>query len=136
MKETIDWVVQGSRAPLSIVIIGLGNDAFKNMDILDADDEPLTDSHGRKMERDIVQFVPYRSIGNSLTQLARQVLDEVPREIVNFYTARRIWPNPPIQADPEAEAPMDSASGSVRASKKVPAGPEAEAALDSASGSV
>lgn len=29
-------------------------------DILDADDNPLIDRSGRKMERDIVQFVPLR----------------------------------------------------------------------------
>lgn len=99
MRDTVDWIVQGSKVPLSIVIVGLGNDSFTNMVKLDADDEPLIDSHGRRMERDIVQFVPYRDVGNSPTRLAREVLDEIPREIVNFFVSRSIFPNPPQQVD-------------------------------------
>lgn len=60
MQETKDWVVQGSTVPLSIIIVGVGNDNFGKMVELDADEEPLIDSHGRKMARDIVQFVPFR----------------------------------------------------------------------------
>jgi hypothetical protein len=101
MKQTIDLVVKGSKHPLSIIIIGLGNDAFISMKTLDANEEELVDSHGRKMERDICSFVPFRDVGDSMTKLVRMVLDEVPREIVNFYTARRIFPNPPRLADME-----------------------------------
>ena len=54
MQKTIDVIVTGSDVPLSIVIIGLGNDKFEEMDVLDADDEALYDSQGRKMKRDIV----------------------------------------------------------------------------------
>ena len=50
--------------PLSIVIIGVGNDDFTNMKKLDADKEPLMDSHGRRMERDIVQFVQFVNLAN------------------------------------------------------------------------
>ena len=45
------------------------------------------------MERDIVQFVPYRDIGNDPTRLAKEVLDEIPREIVNYFTLHGIYPN-------------------------------------------
>ena len=43
--------------------------------MLDADDEPLVDSRGIRMQRDIVQFVPFRNVGNSATRLAKEVLD-------------------------------------------------------------
>mmetsp|Transcript_29183 Transcript_29183/g.28918 ORF Transcript_29183/g.28918 Transcript_29183/m.28918 type:complete len:131 (-) Transcript_29183:1-393(-) len=68
------------------------------MVVLDADEEPLIDSHGKKMERDIVQFVPFREVGNSPVSLAREVLDEIPREIVNFFNKKGIFPNPPVSA--------------------------------------
>ena len=48
------------------------------------------------MERDIVQFVPYRKVGNSATMLAKEVLDEIPREILNFFGKKGIVPNPPV----------------------------------------
>jgi hypothetical protein len=44
MQETIDLIVRGSRWPLSIIIVGLGQDSFVNMKRLDADEEPLVDT--------------------------------------------------------------------------------------------
>lgn len=67
---------------------------------LDADDRALVDSRGKAMERDIVQFVPFRSVGNSPSALAKEVLAEIPREIVNFFMKKNIMPNP-AQAAPK-----------------------------------
>lgn len=41
MQKTIDEIVRGSSLPLSIIIVGVGSEDFKSMNILDADDEPL-----------------------------------------------------------------------------------------------
>lgn len=98
MQETINWIVRGSACPLSIVIVGIGNENFQKMNILDADENALVDSEGKKMLRDIVQFVPFRELNNSPTLLAKEILDEIPREIVNFFTMNGIMPNPPIEA--------------------------------------
>jgi hypothetical protein len=94
-QVTIDWIVRGTFAPLSIVIIGLGNDDFKSMEKLDANKEPLVDNKGRVMDRDIVQFVPFRECGANPGELSRQVLTELPRELVNYFHKRGIVPNPP-----------------------------------------
>lgn len=96
MQQTIDWIVRGSFAPLSIVIVGVGRDDFGNMDTLDADEVPLIDSRGVKMDRDIVQFVPFRDCANSPSMLTKEVLAEIPREIVNFFQKKGIAPNPPL----------------------------------------
>jgi hypothetical protein len=95
MQDTIDLIVKGAHLPLSIVIVGLGDDRFENMIRLDADEEPLIDSEGNRMVRDIVQFVPYRDVNNSSRLLTSEV-DEIPREIVNFFTMNGINPKPPI----------------------------------------
>jgi copine 5/8/9 len=42
MGTTIRAIVKARDLPLSIVIVGVGNDDFKNMKILDGDDERLT----------------------------------------------------------------------------------------------
>jgi hypothetical protein len=98
MKETIDWVVRGSKAPLSIVIVGIGNENFDNMEQLDADDKPLVNSRGERMLRDIVQFVPFRNFGYSPIALTKEVLAEVPREITNYFRIKGIVPNEAITA--------------------------------------
>ena len=98
MTETIDWIVRGSNSPLSIVIVGIGNDSFNAMKKLDADETPLIDSKGKKMLRDIVQFVPFRDVNNSPIILAKEVLEEIPREVANYFKMRNIYPNAALQA--------------------------------------
>ena len=39
---------------MSIIIVGIGNENFTNMNILDADENPLVSSWGERMTRDIV----------------------------------------------------------------------------------
>ena len=53
---------------MSIIIVGVGNHNFYDMDILDADDDPLySKRYGKYMESDIVQFVPFRRFKNNPT---------------------------------------------------------------------
>lgn len=97
-QDTINLIVRGSHLPLSIVIVGIGNDSFTNMRQLDADDVPLIDSRGNRMARDIVQFVPFREVNNSPQRLAKEVLAEIPRELTGFFKSRNIYPNHPVHA--------------------------------------
>jgi len=54
MQETKNLIVSASSLPLSIIIIGVGNESFANMIELDGDDGVLRDSNGRAATRDIV----------------------------------------------------------------------------------
>jgi len=53
-QDTIDKIVLASGLPLSIIIIGVGNADFTNMNKLDGDKEPLHSSVGVNAARDIV----------------------------------------------------------------------------------
>lgn len=48
MKQTINSVIAASTLPLSIIIVGVGNAQFDNMEKLDNDDGSMMDDHGRK----------------------------------------------------------------------------------------
>ena len=93
MVETKDSLVAASFLPISVIIIGIGNGDFTKMDILDADVSPLYDSTGRKADRDLVQFVPYNQFKNNPQQLAEQVLEEIPRQVVEYFQHKGIEPN-------------------------------------------
>lgn len=81
--------------PLSIIIVGVGSDDFESMDILDADEVPLySQKYRRNMEADIVQFVPFREFRNNPAELAKQTLEEVPGQLLNFFKKRNIVPMP------------------------------------------
>ena len=91
MKDTVDCIVDASKLPLSIVIVGIGEADFENMEILDGDDKPLVNRFGEIRKRDIVQFVKLKTfkeendINEDNKELAEEVLKEIPRQIEEYY---------------------------------------------------
>ena len=96
MDDTIDSLVEASFLPISVIIIGIGDADFTNMNFLDADDQPLVDRNGRKADRDLVQFVPFRKFGNNGELLAKEVLAEIPRQVIEYYQHQKMPPRDPI----------------------------------------
>ena len=63
MQATIDQIVRASKLPLSIIIVGVGGAEFDQMTKLDGDETPIfSQKFDQYRERDIVQFVPFRSL--------------------------------------------------------------------------
>ena len=92
MQDTIDQLVKGSILPLTVIIVGIGNANFKNMDILDADDDPLKSREGVQAARDLVQFVPFNKYKDDPKKLAEEVLMEVPTQVLEYYEMNNILP--------------------------------------------
>ena len=98
IQPTIDEVVRASGLPLSIIIIGVGSADFSTMEQLDADDAPLKSSSSVYATRDVVQFVPFNKYSRDNALLAKEVLKEIPRQMVNYFQRKNIKPNPPNPA--------------------------------------
>ena len=96
MQATVDAIVVASKAPLSIVIVGVGPADFKGMEALDGDDGLLMSSSRKPAERDIVQFVPYSQFANSPSRLAAETLAEIPHQCVEYMTKNSIAALPPL----------------------------------------
>jgi hypothetical protein len=47
IRDTIDLIVECSNYPLSIIIVGIGDEDFVSMNFLDSDDIQLRDGQGR-----------------------------------------------------------------------------------------
>jgi hypothetical protein len=94
-KETIDSIIAATNLPLSIIMIGVGDDNFEFLEKLDGDDEVLVGSSKMKAQRDIVQFVPFRKFRTSTEDLAAEVLHEIPRQFMEYVKLRNI-PAPPL----------------------------------------
>ncbi len=88
--DTTRAIVKASHLPLSIVIIGVGEADFQAMEALDGDQIPLSS----RRCRDIVQFVPFRKYRNRPDMLAAEVLAEIPRQVVEYFTMKGILPDP------------------------------------------
>lgn len=64
LDQTRSAIVNASRLPMSIIIIGVGGADFTAMEFLDGDDGRLRAPTGETAARDIVQFVPFRQFQN------------------------------------------------------------------------
>ena len=91
--RTIEALVEASSLPLSVVVVGVGNDSFKAMNCLDADEKPLNSGSNYAI-RDIVQFVPFRNYKNE--GLAEATLAEIPRQVTEYMANKGIKPNPKV----------------------------------------
>ncbi|XP_028392485.1 copine-3-like isoform X2 [Dendronephthya gigantea] len=95
MDQTKTAIVEASSLPMSIIIVGVGAADFDMMEELDADDNLLTSPSGKRAQRDIVQFVPFRDFQNSSpAALAKCVLAEVPEQVTGYFGSRHIAPTP------------------------------------------
>ncbi|MCI4387177.1 hypothetical protein PGIGA_G00071080 [Pangasianodon gigas] len=106
MVQTKEAVVNASSLPMSIIIVGVGPAEFDAMEELDGD-EVRVSSRGRVAERDIVQFVPFRDYidrsGNqvlSMARLAKDVLAEIPEQLLSYMKTRGIEPRPALSHSP------------------------------------
>ena len=85
---------------MSIVIVGVGDADFDQMDHLDADEAPLySRKHRRYQARDNVQFVPFREFKNDAFKLARETLQEIPGQLTEYFLKRGIFPRPAHEAE-------------------------------------
>eukprot|EP00903_Cladosiphon_okamuranus_P009585 g9125.t2 len=102
MGNTMDALVAAADLPFSVIIVGVGQADFSNMEQLDGDEVRITNSQGKKASRDIVQFVPMRDFANKgFHALAKEVLAEIPQQVVDYMANNRInackpRPRPPI----------------------------------------
>jgi hypothetical protein len=97
MDETIDACVRASRLPMSVVIAGVGSADFTAMHALDSDDRRLAGRNGKAM-RDAVNFVPlkdYKGLASG-ARLARDILQEIPLQVTQYFAFKGIPPPPPV----------------------------------------
>ncbi|XP_009118339.1 protein BONZAI 3 [Brassica rapa] len=93
MAGTIDALVRASDLPLSVLIVGVGNTDFTQMEILDADKgRRLESSTGRVATRDIVQFVPMKEVHSGQVSVVQALLEELPGQFLSYVRCRNINP--------------------------------------------
>jgi hypothetical protein len=81
-------------APLSIVIVGVGNDDFSKMKFLDNVHDVDTGMI------DIVKFVEFSRFRDDREGLTLETLSEIPRQVVEYFQGKGIQPLPPVSGEP------------------------------------
>ena len=85
VKETQQHLIEASKDPLSVVIVGIGEADFSGMEFLDTFNDVQEDG------RDITKFVRFNDY-KSYNALTEAVLDEIPDQLVDYYYDRGILP--------------------------------------------
>ncbi len=101
MDSTISALIDASGLPLSVLIVGVGQADFSNMNALDGDNTRLR-SGARVARRDIVQFVALKDhvqAGRPLTAdnvgtVSRELLAEIPGQLLEYMSMSGVTPNP------------------------------------------
>uniref|UniRef100_A0A672T2J0 Copine-1-like n=1 Tax=Sinocyclocheilus grahami TaxID=75366 RepID=A0A672T2J0_SINGR len=91
LDQTRQSIVNSSKLPMSIIIVGVGEADFKAMEFLDGDNGVLKSLTGEPVARDIVQFVPLKQFASAPKEaLAQSVLAEVPNQLVSYFKMRNM----------------------------------------------
>lgn len=93
VELTKQALMEGSLTPLSVVIIGVGNANFSAMQFLD--DFMI---NTQPPARDIVQFVQFSKHAHDRSSLTAATLEEIPQQLVNYFSRRNIQPLPMLSS--------------------------------------
>uniref|UniRef100_A0A7S1CXA8 C2 domain-containing protein n=1 Tax=Cyclophora tenuis TaxID=216820 RepID=A0A7S1CXA8_CYCTE len=109
VNATAQCLAQCANAPLSVVIVGVGNADFSAMQFLDDSQPPSTD---------IAQFVAFNRHAHSPHSLTSETLREIPDQLVRYFQSHGIQPLPPVRrsdgdivVEPENEDEIDLSLG-------------------------
>lgn len=97
VEATAEKLNEVQESPLSIVIVGIGEDDFTDMAFLDEKGDG---------QRDIAQFVPFNEHAENMDSLTAATLNEIPEQLVAYFTSKDIQPNPPIALE-AGEIPVE-----------------------------
>ncbi|GFR41228.1 hypothetical protein Agub_g1901 [Astrephomene gubernaculifera] len=99
MEDTVNAIIEASSLPLSILIVGIGNEDFGKMDKLDSDRSLLSNGVHRAA-RDIVQFVEFEKHAGDGARLAAQLLAELPGQLLGYMRTNNVHCPPPLTTSP------------------------------------
>lgn len=69
---------------MSVIIVGVGNADFSDMEALDGDKIALTNSKGKRASRDVVQFVRFNDFATAAPgRMAKETLAELPGQMLS-----------------------------------------------------
>lgn len=85
IDEIIDSIIESSKLPLSIVIIGIGDDVTKDMKRLNGENGKLRNYKGEVLEKDIIQYVHFNDYNENIDKLTQEVFRYIPQQIKDYF---------------------------------------------------
>ncbi|KAM9994667.1 hypothetical protein ACTFIZ_007802 [Dictyostelium cf. discoideum] len=95
-ESTVDAIIESSKAPLSIIFIGVGEYSFKNIPQLDAEKNGnirLIGRFDRKQIRDNVHFISFKEFSINQNHFQNELLRKLPNQLTEFMEYKNYLPN-------------------------------------------
>ena len=89
LDEMIRQLIKSERYPISVCIVGVGDENFSRMLQMDSRTKPLEDKDGNKSERDMCQFVRYNDFKDRPDKLTEYMLTVIPSQVEAYYRASK-----------------------------------------------
>jgi copine 1/2/3 len=91
LEKSVHEIIESSRNPLSILIIGLGDETFDLSKILDSSKKPhlLNEKNGA---RDNVQFICLKDFIDETDLMSEKILKKIPKQVVDYFSLNEINP--------------------------------------------
>ena len=85
LDEMKRQLIKNEDSPLSVCIVGVGDENFSKMYQLDCRTKPLEDKNGNKSSRDICQFVRYKDFRDRPDKLTETMLMIIPSQVEAYF---------------------------------------------------
>ena len=89
IDEMVRQLIKSERYPISVCIVGVGDENFSRMLQMDSRTKPLEDKDGNKSERDMCQFVRYNDFKDRPDKLVEYMLTVIPSQVEAYYRASK-----------------------------------------------
>jgi len=98
IQESVDLICAASEdAPLSIIIVGVGNRDFSAIEKVCTNDKgPMRDSRNVPIARDIVHFVSFKRFAGNASEVVADAFKDIPEQFVQYFVTNGTKPNPKI----------------------------------------
>ena len=87
LDEMKRQLIKNETSPLSVCIVGVGDENFSKMYQLDCRTKPLEDKNGNKSNRDMCQFVRYKDFRDRPDKLTETMLMIIPSQVEAYFRA-------------------------------------------------
>ena len=84
IDDVIDSVVDAQSLPLSINIIGIGEEPTEEMRTLNLERGPLYDSKNRRMDRKVVTYIHFQGYQNNFHLLKNDLMKTIPENVIEY----------------------------------------------------
>lgn len=92
VNEIIDILIESSYYNVSIIIIGIGDEDFKQMKFIN-ESFPIFSRNNQKRNRNNILFINFSEFENKQNKLYDNIMEFIYKDILNYYTSKKIFPS-------------------------------------------